>query len=172
MTTKQKYILLAAGIGILTVLSIPFNRLLYSSLKSNESAKQKEAKPIESEEIKSEGRNVPTPENPAKFAILAQKKSDRPVNQSQSDAEMKKSLAQGKVLDLMEAESAFESIQMTPAEYKRRLEEINGRIKYFEGLKRDSVHHDEAIQKLETLYRLKSTLTVLKSKIISKKASP
>ena len=111
--------------------------------------------------------NPLTPDDPAKYGIVVQKQEDLPRNQTQWDLHMKKVLVQSKALESMEGKKAFDGVKKTPQEFQQRVQLIDERIKNYEKMVQDDPSNESAQEKLQTLYMLKSTLTVMQDKIIA-----
>ena len=120
--------------------------------------------PIDSNHVK----NPLTPDAPARYGIFVQKQENLPHNQNQWEQHMKKVLVKSGALNSLEEQKAFDSVQKSPEEYKKRIQIIDERIRNYEKIVQNNPSDEEAQGKLQTLYMLKSTLTVMEKNIVEK----
>ena len=168
MLNKRAKILLVIFI-LLLVLTSRINRLINSKVAglsaSGTGVKEDE---ISAPDVPAVANNPLTPDDPAQYGIIVQKPENLPHNQNQWDIHMKKVLVQSKTLDRMENKKAFEEVQKSPEEFQKRLQIIDARIKNYETMVQDNPSDEEAQEKLQTLYMLRSTLMVMEGKIVEK----
>lgn len=120
-----------------------------------------------SNEISTTSDKTTMTNSPEQYGIYAQDQGKEFWNDGHWQAYVSKTLNQTHVLDSEESAQAFERMRKTPEEFKRRLEDLDNRIKYYEDLKRKDLNNEDIQKKLENLYILKSTLLALESKIVS-----
>ena len=106
-------------------------------------------------------------QDPKRYGVTVQQGDYSAWNERQWDSSTQKMFSQSEALDHMEQNNAFESMKKTPDAFQKRWDEINQRIKFYEVIKQRSPSNTEARKKLESLYRMRSTLSILKDKIVT-----
>jgi len=161
MPIEKRAITIAAAVILFVIVSIPINRLIRSSFKemvtNEEKNKNTGAMPAPVVRL--------NPEDPSKYGIVVKKEDRIPQDQSDWDTTVKKSFAQSKVLNRIKEDRAFDEVKKTPKELQRKLQRLDDRIKKFEKITKDNPADEDAEIRLQTLYMLKSTLTLLEDKI-------
>ncbi|OGX26083.1 MAG: hypothetical protein A3D10_06650 [Omnitrophica WOR_2 bacterium RIFCSPHIGHO2_02_FULL_48_11] len=149
-------------------LSIPINRNIVSQYTAQSSKNRPPPKPViqvlpRSEIIK----NKLTVEDPLRYGVIVQKGDYGSWNDRQWEYYTSKTFSQSQALEHMEENNAFVLMKKTPEAFQKRWDSINQRIKIYEEKKHKNPSDMEAKQKLESLYHMRSTLSILKDKIIT-----
>jgi len=157
---EKRYIYALTAVAFFIVVSIHVNRLINSSLKD---------KTVEQEGSEDKSVLAPSvklhPEDPSKYGIVVKKEDHIPGNQASWDAVMKKSFSQADVFNRMKDGAAFAEVKKSSKQIQEKLQRLNDRIKGCEKIKRANPGDTEIENRLQSLYRLKSTLTLLQDKI-------
>ncbi len=153
---------------------IAINRFIYSSVKEKKVpySSKKMITPKPSELVKTTSKvpskHAVTSQDPHKYGIVAQKEFQLSPSQAEWDNNLKVTLGTRKILNSLSHQNAFEGLAKTAGEYERQQQKINERIKVYEGLAHKNPNDEDVNQKLQALYMLKSTLAVLKDKVVTK----
>ena len=103
-------------------------------------------------------------DDPDKYNIKSQGEQDIPLTQAQWEYRMRQGLKQSRA-DNANPALSLAGIEKTPEEIEGRINELNAQIKAYEAAALNNPGDRNAQEKLQTLYMLKATLTVLKDKV-------
>ena len=105
-------------------------------------------------------------QDPKKYGIIVKPEGQGLEGQMQWELYTENVSRQSNTLDFTNNPKALAMMQKTPQEFQNRLAEIDSRIKTYQKTLEKNPTDVDTQDKLESLYRLKTTLTVLKDKII------
>jgi len=118
--------------------------------------------------VQSEKKRYPlVPDDPAKYGIISQSKGEIPRTQLEWDMFMDKAIVKSKILEDENAKPAIEKMTKTPADFQKREEEVENNIARFEQKLKENPDDEDALQRLQTLYMLKSLGKTLKDKVVT-----
>jgi len=122
--------------------------------------------------IQSEKKRYPlVPDDPAKYGIISQSKDEVPRTQLEWDLFMEKAVTKSKVLEDENAKPALEKMGKTPEEFQTREQAVTKQISLFEERLEVNPSDEEAQERLQTLYMLKSLGKTLKDKVVAPPAN-
>ncbi len=104
-------------------------------------------------------------EDPRENNIVEQKGRESDHAQLQWDLYMEKVLMKSKAVKQMKEREIFKDIHKTPEELLSRIQLIDNQIQRYENQSRQKPQDEYALDNLQSLYMLKSTLTVLEESI-------
>jgi len=102
------------------------------------------------------------------YRIIPQKLNRFTNNQRYWDSMTENALGQTDTIGRMEKGGIFKGATMTPVEFQKQLQRINGRIEEYEQIVIREPGNGHAQKKLNDLYMLKSTISALKPAIVGK----
>jgi len=166
---RQKLILFFfSGFFILIILINLGIRSTLESSKASNAAKAEEGKDqAKTREVFIEENSEYhlAPDDPAKYNIKFQGEYDIPLTEKQWEDRMRQSLRQSSLND-KHPEQLLEGVKKTPEQIDAQIADLQAKIKEYEAIAL-STGDEKAKEKLQTLYMLKATLTVLKDKVTS-----
>ncbi len=176
------YLVIGIGITIFVIFSAIVNRSINKTFRGPEIAQPKAQKtspsppPEKKSKLpeplvvppKSVGRHTLDPDDPARFGILVQKEG-QVKTQSQWDIDMDRVLIRSQVP--IQKAPAFAQTKVTAKEFQKKMQLVNERITQCERLAANDPSNEEARQKLQTFYMLKSTLASLEHAIVIPESS-
>ena len=144
------------------------NRLIGSTFKTPGGAKIKKnlKTQVKAQEVFDEEKSKyhPKEDDPAKFNIKFQGQYDIPLTEKQWEYKMRQSLAPAGQGDGALQES-LAGIEKSPAEIDERIANLTSQIKEHEAVVLNNPGDRAAQARLQNLYMLKATLTVLKERV-------
>jgi len=127
-----------------------------------------DTKPSKRKIIQSEKKRYPlVPDDPAKYGIISQSKDEVPRTQVGWDLFMEKAITKSKVLEDENANPALEKMKKTSEEFQTREQEVTKQISLFEKRLEANPSDEEAQERLQTLYMLRSLGKTLKDKVVA-----
>ena len=172
---KRVNIIIAAGGAVLlffgTVMFM--NRSIQNRLEAQtqptagKTTVSKPAQP-EPEPARPEEEQTLTPSDLAGYQIIPQRLNRFTNNQRYWDQMTNKAIGESGVLEGMEKGEIFRGATMTPAEFQKQLQRIDGRIEEYEQIVIREPGNDYAQKKLNDLYMLKSSISALEKNLIEK----
>lgn len=157
-------------LGIFLLSIILMNRFVRSSLKQSVKVDAVEPGPEGSADrpaAKIIGKYPLNEDDPAKYNIKVQGRSDVPLTEQQWEYQMRQGLSGvGQAGD-----PSLAGVEKTPQEIEGQLQEINSQIKEYEAITLSNAGDHKAQERLQTLYMLKATLNILKDKVTKRGSS-
>lgn len=127
---------------------------------------QKPAPPAPVRKEKQQKRSL-NADNPEDYHITPQRRSRLFKNQRYWDVITKRAVEQSDVIERMEEGRIFKGVQMTPAQFEKQLQRIDGRIQEYKRTVHNDPNNEYARRKLQSLYMLKSTVGALEEAVVT-----
>lgn len=161
---QQKHFLIA--LGVLFFLSIFANRFIRSSLQfaATDKKQDRKGKGVPKEVfIEENSKYHPVPDDPADFNIPLQDQGV-PLTEQQWEYRMREGVRSARG-SAQSPERSLTGVVRKPAEIDKKIAEIKTQIKEYEAAALNNPNDQAAQEKLQTLYMIKATLTVLKDRV-------
>ena len=178
MRTRKKInlVFVAAGMALLLFIGAVWfmNRSIQNKLEAqtkpvtDKTASQPIQPGPETRPVQQEQSDQLMPSDLAGYQIIPQRINRFTNNQRYWDEVTEKAVEQSGVLGDMENGGIFKGATMTPAEFQKQLQRINGRIEEYEQIVVREPGNDYAQKKLNDLYMLKSSISALEKNLIEK----
>src|SRR3990167_1642432 len=175
MTRKRVNIIIAAAGGAILVFigAVLFmNRSIQTRLEAQtqptadnaiQHPSRTEPRPVQQEEAQ-----PLIPSDLAGYQIIPQRINRFTNNQRYWDEVTEKAVGESGVLEDMAKGGIFKVATMTPAQFQKQLQRINGRIEEYEQIVVREPGNDYAQKKLNDLYMLKSSISALEKNLTDK----
>lgn len=161
---QQRKVAMFILLGIFLLSIILMNRFVRSSLKQSVKVNAVEPGAEDSGDlpaVKIVGKYSLSEDDPAKYNIKVQGRSDVPLTEQQWEYQMRQGLSSiGQAGD-----PALVGVEKTPQEIEDQLQEINSQIREYEAITLSNTGDHKSQERLQTLYMLKATLNILKDKV-------
>ena len=118
------------------------------------------------EQITKKQTRALVPSDLTNYQIIPHRKSQLFKNQQYWDILTREAVQHSAIINNKRESEILEGITESPKEFKKKIQQIDGRIREYKQIIHDNPNDEYAKQKLQNLYMIKSTVKALKETIV------